>query len=153
MASVNNTDNQIVVPPPISWRILGWFCATVGIGILIIMEVEGDFLVKLLGLLLLIPLFTGVFLLGYRTEVTFDHVLGNITIRTLVGPFAYRTRRISKRDLRSAIASEQRDEYAAGQWTVWLWMKGTFESVKISNVRRSSAKYLADRINAFIQFE
>lgn len=153
MVSVKNTDNQIVVPPPILWRVLGWFCVTGGIGLLIIMEVWGDLLTKLLGLLMLFPLFTGVYLLGYRTEVIFDNVLGNITIRKLVGPLAYRTRHISKRDLRSATANRQGDQYDAGEWTVWLRIEGTIEPVKISNVRRSSANYLADRINAFVRFE
>lgn len=78
--------------------------------------------------------FLGIFLLGYTSQFIFDYPLGNITIKTCVGPFTYRTRHISKKQV---LAIEVFEETAEGV-TLWAENKG-------------SADYIAHKIRAFVR--
>lgn len=154
MAPVKDLANKIVVTSPISWRITGGILASGGVAFFLFLMVGGwntkDYLMMGISLTLLVPSLIGLFMFGYTIRITLDDISGNVRIRNCIGCFTYKTRSIAKRDIRSATASAQRDEYDFGGWVIWLWMNKTNAHVKISNISRRSAKHLADRINAFV---
>jgi len=93
---------------------------------------------------------SGAWILGYTFKLTFDHSLGNMTIKKGVGPLTYRTRHISKREVVSVRAFELPRERYYGTWAVSLGIMGRKKEVKIIGaVAKNKATYLAKMIKAF----
>ena len=159
MASVKNTDNQIVIPLPLWMRITAGLCATFGIGVFTIIVLTawnrtGPELA--LGFLLFGIFFLG--LLGLTTKVTLDDTLGNITIRKCVWSFLYRTRHIPKKQVQRVTttwteAQSAGTTFIPANYGVSIKIEGRKKPMKVDNLSRKSANYLADRINAFIRLE
>ena len=158
MASVKNTDNQIVVRLPIWMQIIAGLCVACGIGVFAIIVLTAWNTTGLgvaLGFLLFGIFFLG--LLGLTTKVTFDEALGNITISNRIWSLPYRTRRIPRKPVQSVTPTVSQDSVGptAGftYYGVSIRVEGRIKPVKIGNPSRKSANYLADRINRFARFE
>jgi len=158
MISEKDTDNQLVVRLPIWMRIFAGLFAAFGIFIFASLVLTGwntrqDFGVGL-GLALGF-LFLGLLFLGLTNKVTLDDTLRNITIRKCVWSFPYRTRHIPKKHVQR-VTTTWAEEGAAGtiyipaNYGVSIKIEGRKKPMKVDNLSRESAKYLADRINAFI---
>ena len=90
MSFAKDTDNQIVLPPPMWVRVLGGFLSTLGLSwfigsILSILQIIGEPVLRMFLLLgsIIGPLLflNGIQLLGSTIQVTFDRAFGNMTIR------------------------------------------------------------------------
>ena len=155
MTRAKDTDNRVVVHFPTWVRVLGAVCV-LGFSALsysiapdtqdITSDVTSLVMSILIGLLALL----GLFMLGYTSQFIFDHTLGNMTIRTGVGPFTYRIRHIPKTEVLTVGVDEETAE-GVTLWRVSLGISVRKKDLKIIVNNQRKANYLADRIKAFIQ--
>ncbi len=154
MSKDKHCGNQVVIHFIVGVRVLGGFCVLIGGGPLFLMgppdiaDIAKDSVGVLLGVGLLGGfLFLGLWLVGYTFRLTFDYALENMTITTGIGPFKYRTKYIfSKKEVLWARVNEYEN------WSAVSVGIGGTDVVRIVNtISESKAKYLTDRINAFIQ--
>ena len=148
-----DTDNRVVVHFSTWLRIFGGI-GSLGFGGLSYAIAQGigeDTASLVLFLCVGLPLtFLCIFFLGYTSQFIFDHTLGNMTIRTGVGPFTYRIRHIPKTEVLTVGVDEETAE-GVTLWRVSLGISVRKKDLKIIVNNQRKANYLADRIKAFIQ--
>ena len=152
---VDNTANQIVMHFPKGVRGLGGFLILVGAGFLygVLTLMGKEMVLPIVFLCLGLPaLLGGIWIMGYTFRLIFDHTLGDMTIRTGVGPFIYRTRHILGKQVQSVRAFVSEEGPYVIVWAVSLKMAGRKKDMKIiDTVDESRANYIASRIMAFLE--
>ena len=163
MSKDKHSGNQVVIHFIVGARVLGGFCVLIGGGPLFLWGLtdRADLAENLVNVLLGVGLlgaflFLGIWLVGYTFRLTFDYALENMTITTGIGPFKYRTKYIfSKKEVwwaRVMQTGEPTGPYQPFNWyAVSLGIGGTDVVRIVNSISESKAKYLADRINAFIR--
>ena len=151
------TDNQIVMHFPTWVRGLGGFIVLMGAGFgtaSIVFGLEDNDIVSFIifACIGLPALLGGIWIIGYTFKITFDYTLGDMTIRTGVGPFIYRTRHFSNKQVQSVRSFISEEGPYVRVWAVSLRIAGRKKDMKImNNVDESRANYLATRITEFIE--
>jgi len=158
---IKNADNQTVVAIPYWMWLLGGLSTAFGIVFVIILWLSGwnqplAFFALTGGML-----FVGIFFFcGLTTKVTFDTILGNITIRQYIWLWPYRTRHIPKKEVQyTTTASDEPSVVgvpgiiAASSYEVLIKVAGRKKTIKIVCLSMGRANYLADRIKAFIRLD
>ena len=165
MSKDKNSGNQVVIHLIVGLRVLGGFIVLIVGWALFVMgppdraDIANDPVGVLLGGGVFVAIwFLGLWLVGYTFRLTFDYSLENMTITTGIGPFKYRTKYIfSKKEVwwaRAMQTGEPSGQYQPFSWWAVSLGIGGRKAVRIVNtISESKAKYLADRINAFIQSE
>ena len=157
MTTVRDADNRVVTHFSLWVRIVGGFPFLFGIGIsYALARFIGESIMALIIIICvgLSALYLGIWMMGYTFQLTFHPTLGNMTIRTGIGPFTYRTRRISRKQVESIdVIQTGGTSGALGDvpiWAVSLTVSGRKREIKIINyIGKSRATYLADRIRTF----
>ncbi len=169
MVIVKDTDEQIVLRHKGWQRVVALVCiapfalplCAIGIGEL---ATEGHWAVGI-GTLLggLILGFIVYYLVYFFSEITFDHTLGQMTIRRGAKPFLVRTRRISRTEIQSVDLKHtpgyssmcgDNVDYSPEKWELFLRVGSKWEKVGVAEPFGSQDKstaYVANRISAFQQ--
>ena len=157
MTPAKYSDNRVVVHLPTWLRVFGGI-SSLGFGGLsyaLAQDIGEDTASLVLFICVGLPLtFLSIFFLGYTSQFIFDHTLGNMTIRSGVGPFAYRNRIFSKRDVLTVRVSKETSAEGAGTVPVTLWrvslgISGRKRDLNIIVNSQERAITLAERIRAF----
>jgi len=157
MTPTKDTENRVVVHLPIWMRVLGGI-GSLGFGALSYGLAQGigeDTTSLVLFICVGLPLtFLCIYFLGYTSQFIFDHTSGNMTIRMGVGPFTYRSRTFSKKEVQYCVVStsEAPATYQSPSITLWqveLRISGRKKDLKTTVNNKERANYLAARINAF----
>ncbi len=156
MTGAQDVDNRVVVHLPTWLRVFGGI-GSAGFGALSYALAQGigeDTASLVLFICVGLTLtFLSIFFLGYTSQFIFDHTLGNMTIRSGVGPFAYRNRTFSKRDMLTVRVSKETSEPGSMPVTLWRVSLGISirkKDLKIIVNNEKMANYLVDRIRAFL---
>jgi len=156
-----DTDNRVVVHFSTWLRVFGGIGSLGfgGLSYVLAQDIGEDTASLVLFVCVGLLTFLCIFFLGYTSQFIFEHTLGNITIRTGVGPFTYRNRTFSKGEVLTCEVSKGTSEAtSAGPyggisvtlWRVSLEISGRKKDLKIIVNDEKRANYVADRIRAFL---
>ncbi len=159
MTTTRDTDNRVVTHFPIWLRVLGGFSFLFGVGISYALAPfirESTTALIPIFCIGLPALYLGIWFMGYTFQLTFDHTHGIMTIRTDIGPFAYRTRHISRKQVENvSVIQTGGTSGVPGDvpiWAVSLRVSERKREIKIINyIGKSRANYIANRITAFLE--